>query len=202
MKLATHKSDKWRVASDSVRRRAADISRHASRVTRHASAFTLAEVLAAMLFLAIVIPAAVEALHVASLAGEVAARKGAAARIADRILNESIVTTNWNVRRAKRNGHGRRAGFPLDADQPELAADARRDAIADGGSEIFGAGPGLFGEVEHAGECAGARHDRFEPMKLNAIIESRESRSRPTAMREYLPRHSTLDTRQSATRSR
>ena len=61
------------------------------------SAFTLAEVLAAMLFLAIVIPAVVEALHVASLAGEVAARKGVAARIADRILNESIVTTNWNL---------------------------------------------------------------------------------------------------------
>jgi hypothetical protein len=68
---------------------------HVSRVTRHVAAFTLAEVLAAMLFLAIVIPAAVEALHVASLAGEVAARKGAAARIADRILNESLVTTNW-----------------------------------------------------------------------------------------------------------
>jgi Tfp pilus assembly protein PilV len=60
------------------------------------AAFTLAEVLAAMLFLAIVIPAAVEALHVASLAGEVAARKDAAARIADRILNESLVTTNWS----------------------------------------------------------------------------------------------------------
>jgi len=60
------------------------------------SAFTLAEVLAAMLFLAIVIPTAVEALHVSSLAGEVAARKGAAARIADRILNESLVMTNWN----------------------------------------------------------------------------------------------------------
>jgi Tfp pilus assembly protein PilV len=64
--------------------------------TRNA-AFTLAEVLAAMLFLAIVIPAAVEAMHVASLAGEVAARKGVAARIADRVLNESLVTTNWNV---------------------------------------------------------------------------------------------------------
>ena len=49
-----------------------------------------------MLFLAIVIPTAVEALHVSSLAGEVAARKGAAARIADRILNESLVMTNWN----------------------------------------------------------------------------------------------------------
>jgi len=59
--------------------------------------FTLAEVLAALLFLAIVIPTAVEALHVASLAGEVAARKAAAARVADRVLNESLVTTNWNT---------------------------------------------------------------------------------------------------------
>jgi type II secretory pathway pseudopilin PulG len=63
---------------------------------RSCAAFTLAEVLAAMLLLAIVIPAAVEALHVSILAGEVAARKGAAARIADRVLNESIVLTNWN----------------------------------------------------------------------------------------------------------
>ncbi|HEY1490962.1 MAG TPA: hypothetical protein VGF90_07970 [Verrucomicrobiae bacterium] len=63
---------------------------------RRLHAFTLAEVLAAMLFLAIVIPAAVEALHISSLAGEVAVRKSAAARIADRILNESLVTTNWS----------------------------------------------------------------------------------------------------------
>ena len=63
---------------------------------RYVSAFTLAEVLAAMLFMAIVIPVAVEALHVSSLAGEVAARKGAAGRIADRFLNESLVTTNWS----------------------------------------------------------------------------------------------------------
>jgi len=72
-------------------------SRHASSVTRHAPGFTLAEVLAALLFLAIVIPAAVEALHVATLSGEVAVRKGEAARIADRVLNESLVLTNWNT---------------------------------------------------------------------------------------------------------
>jgi hypothetical protein len=59
------------------------------------NAFTLAEVLAALLFLALVIPAAVEVLHIASLSGEVAARKTEAARVADRLLNESIVTTNW-----------------------------------------------------------------------------------------------------------
>lgn len=68
----------------------------ATQKNKRRSAFTLAEVLAAMLFLAIVIPAAVEAMHLASLAGEVAARKGAAARVADRILNESLVTTNWS----------------------------------------------------------------------------------------------------------
>ncbi len=67
----------------------------ATRKIKSCAAFTLAEVLAAMLLLAIVIPTAIEALHVSSLAGEVAARKGAAARIADRVLNESLVTTNW-----------------------------------------------------------------------------------------------------------
>ncbi len=67
-----------------------------SVVRRRCQAFTLAEVLAAMLFLAIVVPAAVEAMHLASLAGEVAARKGAAVRVADRILNESLVMTNWS----------------------------------------------------------------------------------------------------------
>lgn len=57
--------------------------------------FTLAEVMAALLFMAIVIPTAVEAIHIASLAGEVATRKAAAMRVADRVLNESLVMTNW-----------------------------------------------------------------------------------------------------------
>jgi Tfp pilus assembly protein PilV len=61
-----------------------------------AAGFTLVEVLAALLFLAIVIPTAVEALHIATLSGEVAARKSAAARVADRVLNESLVMTNWS----------------------------------------------------------------------------------------------------------
>ncbi len=60
------------------------------------AAFTLAEVLAALLFMAIVIPAAVEGLHIASLAGTVAERKGEAARVAQRLLVENLVTTNWN----------------------------------------------------------------------------------------------------------
>ncbi len=60
------------------------------------AAFTLAEVLAALLFMAIVIPVALQALRVAGRAGALAERKREAARVAERILNESVVTTNWN----------------------------------------------------------------------------------------------------------
>ena len=63
---------------------------------RHETAFTLVEVLAALTFMAIVIPVAVAALRVASLSGEVAVRKAEAARVADKVLNEAIVTGNWN----------------------------------------------------------------------------------------------------------
>ena len=58
--------------------------------------FTLAEVLAALLFMAIVIPVAVKGLQVASRAGEVAVRKAEAMRIAERVMNENLVTTNWS----------------------------------------------------------------------------------------------------------
>ena len=46
--------------------------------------------------MAIVIPAAIEGMHIASLAGTVAVRKGEAARVAERVLNESVVMTNWS----------------------------------------------------------------------------------------------------------
>jgi type II secretory pathway pseudopilin PulG len=62
---------------------------------RAARAFTLAEVLAALMFMAIVIPVAVEGLQLASRAGEVGERKVTAARIADRVLNELIATGDW-----------------------------------------------------------------------------------------------------------
>jgi hypothetical protein len=87
MKLAIQQ-DKGRVGA---LRRPDAAARHP-----YQAAFTLAEVMAAMLFLAVVIPVAVEVLHVSSLGGEVAVRKSAAARVADRILSESLVTTNWS----------------------------------------------------------------------------------------------------------
>lgn len=68
---------------------------------RH-QAFTLAEVLAALVFLAILIPVAIEGLHIASRAGDVAIRKSQAALVAESILNETVATTNWN--RTVQNG--------------------------------------------------------------------------------------------------
>lgn len=62
-------------------------------VKQRRAGFTLAEVLAALVFMAIVIPAAVHGLRIAGLAGQVAERKAAAARIAERLLNEQIVTS-------------------------------------------------------------------------------------------------------------
>ncbi len=58
------------------------------------AAFTLAEVLAALVFMAIVIPVALQGLNIASRAGAVAERKREAVRVAERLLNENLVTTN------------------------------------------------------------------------------------------------------------
>jgi hypothetical protein len=59
-------------------------------------AFTLAEVLASLVFLAILIPVAIEGINLAGRAGEAAARKSEAALVAESVLNGTVVTTNWN----------------------------------------------------------------------------------------------------------
>lgn len=64
-----------------------------SRVRRPsaARAFTLAEVLAALLFMAILVPVAMHGVSVASRAGTLSQRKATAMRIAERVLDEQIV---------------------------------------------------------------------------------------------------------------
>ena len=64
--------------------------------TRVQAAFTLAEVLAALAFMAIVIPVAIRGLQIASRAGDVAQHKALAARIGERLLNEIVVSKQWN----------------------------------------------------------------------------------------------------------
>ena len=54
-------------------------------------AFTLVEVLASLLLMAIVIPVAMEGMSVASRIGVLGQRKAAAMRVAERLLNELMV---------------------------------------------------------------------------------------------------------------
>ncbi len=65
-------------------------------------AFTFAELLAAMLFVAIVVPAVVQGMTLANRAGVVADRKRIAGELADNLLTEWIVTEEW--REGQRSG--------------------------------------------------------------------------------------------------
>jgi len=66
--------------------------RRALIVRRRRRGFTLAEVLAALLLMAILIPVTMHGVTVASRAGTLGQRKAAAMRIAERVLEEQIVT--------------------------------------------------------------------------------------------------------------
>jgi type II secretion system protein I len=59
-------------------------------VRRARGAFTLAEVLAALVLMAIVIPVALEGMSIVSRAAELGRRKVAAMRVAERVLNEQL----------------------------------------------------------------------------------------------------------------
>lgn len=58
--------------------------------------FTLAEVLAALAFMAIVIPVAIRGLQIASRAGVIAQRKAVAVRVGERVINEIVVAQQWS----------------------------------------------------------------------------------------------------------
>jgi type II secretory pathway pseudopilin PulG len=64
-----------------------------NELRRKTNGFTLVEVLAALLFMAVVIPVAVDGLRVASRASVVGQRKAVAAQIAQSVLNEQVVTS-------------------------------------------------------------------------------------------------------------
>lgn len=75
-----------------------DSATNLSAMTTHPAAdssrrgFTLAEVLAALVLLAIVVPVALEGVSVASRAGVTGQRQAAAARVAERVLSEWVGT--------------------------------------------------------------------------------------------------------------
>jgi type II secretion system protein I len=63
------------------------------RAARHRlGGFTLIELLASLLLMAIIIPVAMQGMSVATRAGVMGQRKTSAMRVADRLLNEAILT--------------------------------------------------------------------------------------------------------------
>ena len=70
-------------------------SSYSGRRRRKDGGFTFVEVLAAMLFMAIVIPVAVQGIALANRAGVIAERKTVAAQLADSFLTELVVTETW-----------------------------------------------------------------------------------------------------------
>ncbi len=85
--------------AERVPRRAAGAARGADGAVRDRArirarsprGFTLVEVLAALLMMAIVVPVAMEGMGIASRAGVLGTRKAAAMRVAERLLNEFVV---------------------------------------------------------------------------------------------------------------
>lgn len=71
-----------------------------AKTPRHAAkrraGFTLAEVLVALGLIAVITPVVARGLQLASRAGELAQRKVLAMRVAERVLNETIITGQWN----------------------------------------------------------------------------------------------------------
>lgn len=60
------------------------------------NAFTLVEVLAAMLFMAIVLPAVIQGITIANRLGTASDRQKEAARLASNLLSELAATKQWN----------------------------------------------------------------------------------------------------------
>lgn len=89
LRLAGRVSRPWRAAVCPARR-----GRLAPPSNGRRSAFTLAEVLAALALMAIIIPVAMHGVQIASRAGILGERKTIAMRVAERVLNEQLVTGN------------------------------------------------------------------------------------------------------------
>ena len=62
-------------------------------VNSFARGFTLVELLVSLALMAVIVPVIYKGLQLATLAGEVSERKALAARVAERVLNDAIVTS-------------------------------------------------------------------------------------------------------------
>ena len=78
---------------------------------RRRAGFTLAETLAALVVMAIVIPVAIDGLRIANRAGVVAQRKSVAVQLADSLLNDLVATGNWQSSSPSGNFGDRWTGY-------------------------------------------------------------------------------------------
>ncbi len=78
-----------------------------------AAAFTLMELLVALALMALVVPIVVQAMRVATLAGEVSQRKAIAARIGERVLNEAIINNTQGGIPAVSSGDEKSGDYPF-----------------------------------------------------------------------------------------
>jgi type II secretory pathway pseudopilin PulG len=69
------------------------MNRRFANAKKTRAAFTLVELLAAMAFMAVLLPVVMRGIAIANRAGQVAQRKAIAARIADRVLAEYVVNS-------------------------------------------------------------------------------------------------------------
>jgi prepilin-type N-terminal cleavage/methylation domain-containing protein len=74
--------------------------------------FTLVEVLASLLLMAIIIPVAMEGMSVASRVGILGQRKAAAMRVGERVLNELIVEQQTQQNSSSGTAYDRDAAYP------------------------------------------------------------------------------------------
>jgi len=80
--------------------------------SRRRAAFTLVEVLAALLMMAIIIPVAIEGMSVASRVAVLGQRKAAAMRVGERVLNELLVETQIQQASASGTAYEGESSFP------------------------------------------------------------------------------------------
>ncbi|MCP5528438.1 MAG: type II secretion system protein [Verrucomicrobiales bacterium] len=74
-----------------------NVSGRRPRFRAERGGFTFAEVLAAMVFLAVLVPVVIEGLTLANRAAEVAERKTIATQLAANKLNEIVITEAWSA---------------------------------------------------------------------------------------------------------
>jgi prepilin-type N-terminal cleavage/methylation domain-containing protein len=110
----------------------------ATRLLKRKRGFTFIEVLAAMLFMAIVIPVAVRALTLSNRGGVVAERKRVAMRLADTVLTESVITESWRDGEVEGDFEGEWPGYSWIIEEDEWDEDTMRVITAQVSFDVQG----------------------------------------------------------------